>query len=116
MQTPKHKELNFSYNWNKKLHNNVFTTIRQSGRLDVGDKISIKLNDFHMKFGTVLIKKYLPVEKLNETMCYLDTGYNREETLEIISKMFGAEKISDEAKIYWYLIGPWTLKQGKLDI
>lgn len=110
------KELKFSDNWNKKLNCKWFTTIRQSGRLEVGDKVDIIFGEQHQKFCVIMDKKHLRIKNLTLAICALDTGYDREETIKIIGKMFGCEKIDPEAFVYWYLLGPYKETQQELNL
>ena len=108
------KELKFTHNWNNKLYNKAFTTIRQSDRFNVGDRVNIILNGQCIKVASIKAKKRYRIKDMTEAMAYIDTGYPLEETLDIISKMFGCEKISPDAYFYWYLVAPHKAEQLEL--
>ena len=108
--------LDFSFNWNNKLDCKAFTTISQSGRLSEGQSINITLKEQFVKKGKVIIKKRYQIKQMTESMAFIDTGYDLTKTLDVISKMFGCDKISPEANFYWYLIGPWKAEQMTLEL
>lgn len=82
--------INFSTNWNNKLACKVFTTIRLHNPLKYfpGKMYEARLNGTpccHVK----CIRLYtVTQEKLSDYICLLDTGYAREQTLKILSKMY----------------------------
>jgi hypothetical protein len=43
-----------------------------------------------------VVKTYL--DKLNDYVCYLDTGYNKAETVELLRKMYKAKNIDFSKK------------------
>jgi hypothetical protein len=69
-------EIKFSTNWNNKLNNKSFSTIRifNSNKYIVGAKIEFE--------------KGFYLNQLSMPMAYLDTGYSRNETIEILKKMY----------------------------
>lgn len=83
------KDICFTTNWNKKLDCDAFTTIRLSSDVyQVGQEYNIRQRNTSK--GTFVIKKKttITIEQINETMAYLDTGYSREKTIQIIKKMY----------------------------
>lgn len=87
-------QITFNYNWNKKLNNDAFTTIRlrNDKKFRVGETYYIDLNDKNRKisFGVAIIHdiKYFTIDKLNSFISYLDTGYNVDECKRIIETMY----------------------------
>ena len=83
-------KIEFGYNWNGKLMNKAFTTIRlhNSGKYTVGSTFDIFLKG-ELK-GKALLKKVkiFKIDQLNDYICYLDTGYGVTETKNILSKMY----------------------------
>lgn len=82
--------INFNYNWNNKLNCKSYTTIR------VYNKVKYVLN---FCYGIYLKKEYLhtsqivdiknfKLKDISNFMAYLDTGYSKEETIDIIRKMY----------------------------
>lgn len=96
----------FSTNWNKKLNCDYFTTIRASGRYQIGDKGLITLKAKPHCLGEIINKVEIDLSTYDKNksgydfIAYLDTGYDWNETLKIIDTMYG--KRPD--KIYYYLI------------
>ena len=98
-------ELSFSYNWNNKLDCKVFTTLRLNKWLKVGDKIGILLKNAFKGYGTIVGKKVLSFDKINDWIAYLDTGYDAVECREILKKIYKNKDIDwTTQKIYYYLI------------
>jgi hypothetical protein len=82
--------LNFSTNWNNKIDCNCFTTIRI-----FNPKKHFKNNNFEvylqkkLKFEAVILGITITkLDQLNDYVCYLDTGYSKEETTTIFRKMY----------------------------
>lgn len=82
--------IKFSYNWNNKLENKAFTTIRihNPKKYISGKLFDIELNGISK--GTALLKEKRTINpgQLNDFICYLDTGYNSRETLQILERMY----------------------------
>ena len=84
------RAISFSYNWNKKLDCQAFTTIRlyQPEKYVVGETYEILLKDVAIGKGEIVeIRKFM-LSELNEFVAYLDTGYPKEKCKEIIRKMY----------------------------
>jgi hypothetical protein len=83
-------QIKFSYNWNNKLNNISFTTIRlkQPDKYVLGQVYEIFLNkDFKMNARIIGIINFF-LKDLNEYMAQIDTGYSKEEATKIITKMY----------------------------
>lgn len=82
--------INFSYNWNKKLDCNCFTTLRleNHNKYKTGLNYQIHLKNQFIKVGKVVEIKVFPLRSLNEYISRLDTGYSKEETIKIINRMY----------------------------
>lgn len=97
------KKLGFSYNWNNKLDCSAFTTIRLSGRFDIGDTVevteTVKKQKVSRGLANCLGKKRFKLDDLNEFMAQLDTGYDVQECKNIIKRMY---KNVDWTKAYLY--------------
>lgn len=84
------EKLEFSTNWNNKLECKCFTTIRiyKQTKHFRGNQFEVFLQrKFKTKanvLGTIITK----LDQLNDYVCYLDTGYNKEETTAIFRKMY----------------------------
>lgn len=84
------EKLEFSTNWNNKLDCKCFTTIRiynlskhfQGNQFEVF--LQKKFKSKAIVLGTIITK----LDQLSDYVCYLDTGYNKEETKAIFKKMF----------------------------
>jgi hypothetical protein len=83
------KTFNFSKNWNRKLYNDYFTTIRFFDKqIKVGDEVEIKLKDNSFGIAKVeKVQKFL-IDQLPEITAFLDTGTNRKNTIEILRRMY----------------------------
>ena len=88
-------KISFSFNWNNKLSNKAFSTIRihNPKKYQVGKVYDIELKGEAL--GTAVIQeiRVLKADQLNNFICYLDTGYSRTETLNILTKMYKIENL-----------------------
>ena len=100
------KGFNFSYDWNGKLSNKAFTTIRLSDKCDVGDEIYVSLKGEKLPdLFLVKERKAFKLEAINEFIGYIDTGYSAEETKDILKKMYSKRNVNWETQtIFLYLL------------
>lgn len=83
-----------------------FTTLRLSGRHNVGDTVEIEDRGVSKGHYKILDKRRLVnIDQINDWMARLDTGYNAEETKAIIKRMYKDIKDWNSQPIYYYLIG-----------
>jgi len=82
--------INFSTNWNNKLTNRAFTTIRlhNTRKYCVGGEYQITLKNKPLGVATLKKIHTITVHQLTDCMSFLDTGYSTPETINIISKMY----------------------------
>lgn len=98
------KELRFSFNWNGKLDCKAFITIRLSGRFEINDRVKIIFKEKEFE-AIVLDKKVMKMNKINEWVAYLDTGYDGAECRKILERMYKNKGINWETQpIYYYLL------------
>lgn len=94
------ESIKFSFNWNKKLGCDYFTTLRlrNDKKYHPGAKHKILLQekgvwrDYGM--AEVVAVRIVRIHQLNEFICGLDTGYSVDETKDILYKMY-KEKVPD---------------------
>jgi hypothetical protein len=84
------EEIKFSTNWNNKLSNKSFSTIRifNSNKYIVGYSYKILLKENYLFDAKIEFEKGFYLNQLSEPMARLDTGYSRNETIEILKKMY----------------------------
>jgi hypothetical protein len=82
--------LEFSTNWNNKLDCNCFTTIRiyNPTKHFKGNEFDIYLKKKFRAKAVVLEVIFIKLKQLSDYACYLDTGYNSEETINLFKKMY----------------------------
>lgn len=82
--------IRFSYNWNNKLQCKAFTTLRLHNpkKYKVGSIYPIYLEKTLLKWAKIKAIKQLKIFQLNDFMAHIDTGYNKEETIKILQKMY----------------------------
>lgn len=81
--------ITFSYNWNKKLDSNYYTTLRLSNvSYQKGQLIEIVLKGKKIHTGKIIEMRLITIDQINEFIGGLDTGYGAEETKNIIKKMY----------------------------
>lgn len=99
------ESISFSYNWNSKLDCDCFTTIRlKNDRKYVpGNRYRIFLKGEFRGIADLVDVKYFKLEKLNNWMAMLDTGYGLDQTKGIISKMY-SRKVDLKEQEFCYLL------------
>ena len=82
--------IKFSTNWNNKLSNSAFTTLRieNPNKYVVGADYEIQLNGKMLGIATLKQKRTISLDQLNPFICYIDTGYSVEECKNILRKMY----------------------------
>jgi hypothetical protein len=83
--------IKFSTNWNHKLSCNVFTTIRPaSQKYKKGNQYLIEANikDFEQFKAECLFIFKFKIYDIPELCYYLDTGYSKVESIQILSKLY----------------------------
>lgn len=84
----------FSYNWNNKLNNQAFTTIRlrNDRKYKIGQTIDVVLNSERQRIDkglhTIADIKHFKIAKLNNFISYLDMGYDVKECTRILTTMY----------------------------
>jgi hypothetical protein len=99
------KKLEFSYNWNRKLFNKVFTTIRKKEWMVCGDMVEVYLEEKYICKAQVIGKQKITLSQLRqkEYLCHLDTGYSAKETCDkIIPRMY--DNVSENTEFTIYLL------------
>lgn len=98
---------NFSNNWNNKLYTNFYTTLRMTDRHQVGDKGLITLKQQPQHVGEIIaknpLKLYAPRNAFLDVIALLDTGYNWDETVNILKKMYSLESTKGKV-VYQYVV------------
>lgn len=83
-------EIDFSYNWNNKLENKCFSTIRiyNPKKYVLNQNYKILLNSKYLYDAKIVFEKGFYINQLSEPMSFLDTGYSKNETIDILKKMY----------------------------
>lgn len=91
------EQLRFSFNWNKKLHNDFFTTLRQDipNRFHKGKKFEVFLKAEKIGIAEVIDVRTVMLSAVNDWIFALDTGYIGEEGKEIFRKMYKVKQGDD---------------------
>lgn len=82
--------IRFNQNWNGKLNNKAFTTIRihNPKKYIIGNVYSIELSAKPIGKAVLQGKRVLRIDQLNDFICFLDTGYCRNEAIAILQRMY----------------------------
>lgn len=56
------------------------------------------------KVGKIVECRKLQLKSLNDWICYLDTGYSRSETIDVLKKMYKLNDSDLDKNICYYLI------------
>jgi len=87
--------IKFSYNWNNKLDNKAFTTLRLHNPHKYSQGQRYRIESSGQLRGIAVLKEIrtFTLESLNNFVTYLDTGYNVSETKELLQRMYNAKYI-----------------------
>lgn len=100
------EDLVFSYNWNNKLDNKAFTTLRleDEKKYYVGAGKMVKLKS-HEK-GKAIIRgvKPLMLDQINDYIAYIDTGYDSAECKNIIRRMYSTVDFTQKRLVLVLLV------------
>ena len=97
--------LDFSYNWNNKLDCQAFTTLRLTDKYNINDTLKVMLRKEFRGFVMVVDKRRFTLNKINDFIAYIDTGYNQQECVNILTKMYKNKNIDwEKQEIYFYLL------------
>ena len=79
----------FSHNWNGKLNNSAFTTIRRHNpqKYKLGNTYRIELEGKIKGDAILTAMRIIRIDQLNDFICYLDTGYNTASATTILQRM-----------------------------
>jgi hypothetical protein len=88
------KTIKFNCNWNGKLNNQAFTTLRlRSKKYVIGTKFIIDLLGEIKGVAELKNIHILKLEHLNDFITYLDTGYDVEKTKELLQTIYKDKNI-----------------------
>lgn len=103
-------EIKFTYNWNNKLDNKYFTTIRlySVGKFKIGEEYDILVKnkkEYHKIYSAILVAglKY----KLDDIPLFLfaqDTGYDKEASIKIVETMYKNSNIDIHNALFAILL------------
>jgi len=96
------ERLTFSYNWNNKLSNKAFTTLRlwNPAKYHEGNTFTVRLVNKQDKtvadFGVAAIVevKRLQIFQISDFIAYLDTGYSAAEAINLLKTMYKNKAIN----------------------
>lgn len=108
--------LSFSTNWNNKLDCDVFSTIRLgSAKYFKGNKFKVVLKNETICQAKVVEVYWFKLAQLTDARAWLDTGYDKEKTTEIIRTMYKNTEVNvDEANFVYVLLQKIKPEQLKL--
>ncbi len=83
-------EIKFTHNWNNKLACTFFTTIRlrNDPKYRMGHTYEIFLSGKRLFNAAIVDIRHFKLDKLNDFIAGLDTGYNAQECEKIIRRMY----------------------------
>lgn len=92
--------IKFSFDWNRKLQNKAFTTIRLNDqKYQMGVRYLIELKGEIKGVATLVDMRKLTIDQLNNFVTYLDTGYNVEQTTRLLQTMYKNQKVDWESQL-----------------
>jgi hypothetical protein len=98
--------IKFTQNWNNKLNNKAFTTIRlhNPNKYIIGRLYNIELKGVVIGEAVLKNKRTLTMSQLNDFICYLDTGYNLGQTISILERMYSGINLKNASFDFCLLI------------
>lgn len=98
------KTIKFSQNWNRKLDNIIFSTIRKENYyVELNDKVAIVLNDKLYKWCEVIAVATCKFIEIGPILLTLDTGYEYEAAIKIFDNM-GIPRYPGDTLVKFYLL------------
>ena len=84
------RQLTFNYNWNNKLRNTCFSTIRiwQPDKYVLNEHYSVYLKQYWLGTAELVMARDFTFVYLTQGMALLDTGYTKTEVQGILRKMY----------------------------
>lgn len=88
--------ISFTSNWNNKLSCSAFTTLRLHNPIKyvAGQRYTIELNGKVTGEAVLIEKRTISYSQLNEFVCYIDSGYSKKSTIEILKRMYPRVEIT----------------------
>jgi len=117
------QDLEFSVNWNNKLHCESFTSIRLSNpkKYNVGAEYRVVLfgNAGHTvkifpKLVTCIGKAKVKMSDFTEYMCWLDTGKSMEDTKALIRDLYRFKTVDVDKATFDYCLFKYSDKQSEI--
>jgi uncharacterized protein YqfB (UPF0267 family) len=88
------EEIKFSQNWNLKLNNENFTTIRiKNKKYQIGNLFNVTLRKKYLKTIEIIEIKEFKLDKLNEFTARIDTGLSVVEAQQLIAAFYPKQNV-----------------------
>jgi hypothetical protein len=88
--------LAFSCNWNNKLNNKAFTSLRlhNDKKFEIGKRFQVVLSGKLCGIAELREKRIIRFDQLNPFITFLDTGYGVDHTKRLIQTMYKNKNIN----------------------
>ena len=97
--------ISFSFNWNNKLDNTAFSSIRlEIPKYVVGKIFKVMLREEDKGLAAVRHITRFKLKNLNDPMALLDTGYGKEETIKLIKTIYKNKKIDFDKQLFLFIV------------
>ncbi|MDR2439928.1 MAG: hypothetical protein LBE12_11230 [Planctomycetaceae bacterium] len=105
--------LSFSNNWNNKLNNKAFTSLRlhNDTKFEVGKLFRIILKGRSLGTAELREKRMIRIDQLNPFITFLDTGYGVDYTTHLIKTMYQNKNINWETQLLDFCLFLYQLEQ-----
>lgn len=109
------ESIKFNQNWNNKLQCNIFTTFRLANpnKYITGKEFEIWLKDKLIGHAVIVFIYPIFLDKINNYMAYLDTGYNAEEMKNLLKTMYKNKNIDFDRQQLFCLMLKYTNPKQK---
>lgn len=107
--------LDFSHNWNGKLHGKAFTTIRlwNEKKYRLEKEYDVYVGSFRRGRAKLISIKRIKLHQINEHIARLDTGFSATECREMFRTMYKNKNIDWEKQDLAYCLFVFPYNDGK---
>jgi hypothetical protein len=107
--------IKFSYNWNNKLTNAAFTTLRlhNPAKYQRGTRYRIECSGQLRGIAELKAVRTFKISALNEFVTFLDTGYNVPETVKLLQTMYKNKFIDWNTQLLDFCLLVYEKETGK---
>lgn len=98
--------ISFGTNWNSKLNCSAFSSIRlrNDKKFILGHEYQVILKDQPIFVCRLVAISHFMLDGMSDAMSFIDTGYNKKETIAMIEKMYKNKDIDVHSVTWSHLV------------